>query len=146
MVCLGNICRSPLAEGVLTHKIHQMGLKHIVDSAGTSSYHIGQNPDPRMVHTAAQHGIDISGQLSRQFTPGDFDDFDKIFAMDTSNYENIIKLARNKSDEEKVGLLLNAGGKTDNRSVPDPWYGGDAGFETVFELVDTACEEIVQSL
>ena len=87
MVCLGNICRSPLAEGILANKINQHGMDHLVDSAGTSSYHIGEHPDPRMIQTAFRHGIDISAQRARQFTSEDFDDFDLIFAMDTSNYE-----------------------------------------------------------
>jgi protein-tyrosine phosphatase len=146
MVCLGNICRSPLAEGALAHKIHKRGLSHMVDSAGTSSYHIGEPPDSRMIQTARLHGMDISTQRARQFTAKDFDEFDLIYAMDTSNRDNILKLARDEGDREKVELLLNVGGDTENRSVPDPWYGGDEGFETVFRLVDAACEKIADNL
>ena len=146
MVCLGNICRSPLAEGILADKIQKSGMSHMVDSAGTSSYHIGEPPDSRMVHTAQKHGVDISSQRARQFSTMDFDNFDLIFAMDTSNLNNILNLARDEGDREKVELLLNAGGDTDNRSVPDPWHGGDEGFETVFRLVDAACEKIADNL
>ena len=146
MVCLGNICRSPLAEGVLSHKLKARGLDHMVDSAGTSSYHIGEPPDSRMIRTAQHHDIDISTQRARQFTTQDFDEFDLIFAMDTSNRDNILQLARNAEDIEKVELLLNAGGNANDLSVPDPWYGGDEGFETVFRMVDAACDKIADNL
>jgi protein-tyrosine phosphatase len=147
MVCLGNICRSPLAEGILRHKLEEAGLKNIrVDSAGTSSYHIGEHPDKRSIQNAKSHGIDISKLCARQFTVDDFDKFDRIFVMDSSNYRNVISLARNKSDEEKVELLLNKKWPGKNSAVPDPYYEGPDGFEIVFNLVEEACNEIVKEL
>jgi protein-tyrosine phosphatase len=146
MVCLGNICRSPLAEGILKAKINERGLPHIVDSAGTSSYHIGEPPDERMIQTALKHGVDISIQRSRQFRVEDFDYFDNIYVMDSSNYKNVTRQCRNNRDREKVDHLLNAINPDMNQPVPDPWYGGEEGFETVYSLVEEACENIVQTL
>lgn len=147
MVCLGNICRSPLAEGVLRHKLEQAGIKNVrVDSAGTSDYHIGDPPDARSAKNAKQHGIDISNLCGRQFTVKDFDAFDHIYVMDASNYQNVIALARNDSDRSKVDLLLNAKWPEKNMAVPDPYYGSGDGFEKVFQLVDQACEEIVKKV
>jgi protein-tyrosine phosphatase len=147
MVCLGNICRSPLAEGVLRHKLEQAGIKNIrVDSAGTSDYHVGDHPDARSAKNAKQHGIDISKLCGRQFTVDDFDAFDHIYVMDSSNYQNVIALARNDSDKAKVDLLLNAKWPGKNMAVPDPYYGSGDGFEKVFQLVDQACEEIVKKM
>ena len=146
MVCLGNICRSPLAEGVLKAKINERGLSHTVDSAGTSSYHIGEPPDSRMITTAMKHGVDISVQRSRQFRVDDFDYFDYIYVMDSSNYKNVIRQARNDQDRNKVEFLLNAIRPGKDQPVPDPWYGGEKGFETVYLLVEKACEQIVESL
>ena len=146
MVCLGNICRSPLAEGVLKAKINERGLSHTVDSAGTSSYHIGEPPDSRMITTAMKHGVDISVQRSRQFRVDDFDYFDYIYVMDSSNYKNVIRQARNDQDRNKVEFLLNAIRPGKDQPVPDPWYGGEKGFKTVYLLVEKACEQIVESL
>ena len=146
MVCLGNICRSPLAEGILKAKINERGLPHIVDSAGTSSKHIGEPPDERMIQTALKHGVDISIQRSRQFRVEDFDYFDNIYVMDSSNYKNVTRQCRNNRDREKVDHLLNAINPDMNQPVPDPWYGGEEGFETVYSLVEEACENIVQTL
>lgn len=146
MVCLGNICRSPLAEGILKAKINERELSHIVDSAGTSSYHIGEPPDERMIQTALKHGVDISIQRSRQFRVEDFDYFDNIYVMDSSNYKTVTRQCRNNRDREKVDHLLNAINPEMNQPVPDPWYGGDEGFETVYSLVEEACENIVQTL
>jgi protein-tyrosine phosphatase len=143
MVCLGNICRSPIAEGVLRHKADQQGLNYIVDSAGTAAYHVGEPPDPRMQMTAQKHGIDISGQRARQFSFDDFDDFDIIYAMDQSNYDNIISLADTEEQKDRVKLLLNEYKPGSDMSVPDPWHGGDNGFETVFQLVKAACDNII---
>ncbi|HIA37811.1 MAG TPA: low molecular weight phosphotyrosine protein phosphatase [Flavobacteriales bacterium] len=146
MVCLGNICRSPLAEGLLREKVQKRGLNVEVDSCGTAAYHVGEAPDSRMILTAHSHGIDISTLMGRQFTVNDFDEFDQIFAMDSSNYHNIISLARNDADIDKVSFLLDQIKPGENMSVPDPWYGGDKGFEKVYELIDTACENIAKNL
>ncbi len=143
MVCLGNICRSPLAEGILKSKVDTA--KVFVDSAGTAGYHIGNAPDPRSIKVAKNHNIDISSQVCRRFIVSDFDTFDLIYAMDKSNYGNIIGMARNKADAEKVKLLLNEIDATD-QEVPDPYYDADDGFETVFQLIDKACTNIADKL
>lgn len=144
MVCLGNICRSPLAEGLLRAKLNPKTLE--VDSAGTSDYHVDEAPDPRMTATAAQYNIDISDLRGRQFTVRDFDDFDHIYVMDRSNYNNVIRLARNAADKDKVSLILNEIFPSENREVPDPYYGGQKGFEEVFRLLDEATEVILKKL
>ncbi|MBC2840786.1 low molecular weight protein-tyrosine-phosphatase [Robiginitalea sp. SC105] len=141
MVCLGNICRSPLAEGIFASKASPTHFK--VDSAGTAGYHVGNPPDPRSVEVAARHGIDISGQRCRRFTVDDFDYFDHIFAMDLENLANIRNLARDDRDLAKVSLLLQAGGQG-KREVPDPYYGGKDGFEKVYRMIDTACDHILR--
>jgi protein-tyrosine phosphatase len=147
MVCLGNICRSPLAEGILRHKLYENKVTHIeVDSAGTSNYHIDQAPDERTQQNALTHNIDLSNLRGRQFTVSDFDSFDQIFVMDASNYTNVIALARNKKDESKVELLLNKTNPNTNQAVPDPYFGGPDGFENVFTLVDNACQKIIDEL
>lgn len=143
MVCLGNICRSPLAEGILKQKVDPD--KIIVDSAGTANYHIGKQPDPRSIAVAKKHGIDISTQRCRQFTAADFEEFDHIFAMDKENYTNIIALAKNEKEQQKVKLLLHQMPPSD-QEVPDPYYGEDQGFESVFQLLDSACKRLAQEL
>ena len=140
MVCLGNICRSPLAEGILQSKLDNN--LFVVDSAGTSNYHIGNKPDPRSIAIAKQKGIDITHQQARQFVKQDFLDFDIIYAMDNSNYNNIIALAENDKQKSKVNLILNESYPEQNLDVPDPYYGGDKGFETVFNMLDEACNKI----
>ncbi|MES2138366.1 MAG: low molecular weight protein-tyrosine-phosphatase [Bacteroidota bacterium] len=146
MVCLGNICRSPLAEGILRDKAKKMNLDISIDSAGTSNYHIGQHPDNRTVSNAKQHGIDISKLKGRQFQVEDFDKFDTIFVMDSSNYSDVISLARNENDKRKVELILNRVYPNSNMAVPDPYFGGEQGFETVFILLEKACDVIVRSM
>ncbi len=146
MVCLGNICRSPIAEGILRHKAERANLDIHIDSAGTSNYHIGDHPDKRTIANAKQHQIDISGLCARQFTIADFDEFDYIFAMDSSNYADIISLARNDQDRYKVELILNRVYPNSNMSVPDPYFGGEQGFENVYILLDKACDVIIESL
>lgn len=146
MVCLGNICRSPMAEGVMRNKLQQHGLNGIVDSCGTANYHVGEHPDPRAVRKAGKYGIDISRLVGRQFTVSDFDEFDRIYVMDTSNYQNVTRLARHETDLEKVILLLNELYPGQNMSVPDPYYGGDEGFENVYRLLESACEQICMQL
>lgn len=143
MVCLGNICRSPLAEGILSDKVNP---RHIhVDSAGTAGYHIGKKPDHRSIAVAQKYNIDISQQRCRQFSKEDFKNFDVIYAMDRSNYNNIITLADNKKDIDKVKLLLEVTSFED-QEVPDPYYDTDKGFEHVFYLIDTACTHIAKQL
>ncbi len=144
MVCLGNICRSPLAEGILRSKITHLDI--LVDSAGTAAYHIGERPDVRSIEIANKYGIDLTSQRARQFSVNDFDEFDIIYAMDTSNYSNIISLARNEKDRDKVDLILNEINPRSFQSVPDPYYGGDNGFQNVYEMLDEACDIIVQNL
>ena len=144
MICLGNICRSPLAEGVLTDKIRKAGLDWQIDSAGTSNYHINEEPDPRSQENALEHDIDISKSRGRQFTKEDFNLFDKIYVMDESNYKNVIKLASSNLDKNKVDLLLNQANPGSNQNVPDPYYGGPCGFENVFQLIDKACDAIIE--
>lgn len=143
MVCLGNICRSPLAEGILKSKVDSKNI--YVDSAGTGNYHIGNKPDPRSIAVAYKNGIDISGQRCRQFNAKDFREFDLIYAMDRWNYENIVQLATDKEDFDKVKLLMQEVdmGITE---VPDPYHEEADGFETVYYLLDTACNAIAQRL
>lgn len=142
MVCLGNICRSPLAEGIMLHLIAEKNLNVSVDSAGTSNYHIGENPDKRTISNAKKHGIDLSHLVARQFSVSDFDSFDKIYVMDKSNLSNVLALAKTDMHKSKVDLLLNVSHPNQNQEVPDPYYGGEQGFENVFQLVYKACEVI----
>ncbi|MEK9604312.1 MAG: low molecular weight protein-tyrosine-phosphatase [Flavobacteriaceae bacterium] len=132
MVCLGNICRSPLAEGILKDKLPKD--QFVVESAGTAGYHIGRPPDPRSIEIANQNGIDISRQSARQFTADDFQKFDKIFVMDSANLKAVKQIAPSSQDIDKVSLLI------ENKDVPDPYYGNEDGFKKVFELIDQACE------
>ena len=143
MVCLGNICRSPLAHGILASKVPS---SVVVDSAGTSGYHEGALPDSRSITVAHQHGIDITSQRSRQFTVKDFDVFDIIYVMDDHNYSDILSLARNSSDKLKVKLILNEVKDTKNLNVPDPYYGGKQGFTNVYKMLEKACTNIASNL
>lgn len=144
MVCLGNICRSPLAEGILKKKTSHLDI--FVDSAGTSNYHVGDPPDERSVKIARKYGIDITSQRGRQFHVSDFDDFDLIFAMDKSNYNDILSLARNEYDKNKVELILNLLNPGENMDVPDPYYGGANGFEKVYKMLNEACNILVKRI
>lgn len=143
MVCLGNICRSPLAEGVLRHKAQQKGLNWHIESAGTGAWHVGQAPDPRSQKVALLHGIDISKQKAQQFSPYHLETFDKIYAMDSSNYQDIIRHAKNEIEKNKVELLMNNSEPGKNKAVPDPYYD-DNLYEVVYQMIDEACEEIVR--
>ena len=145
MVCLGNICRSPLADGMMRAKLIEKGINAEVDSCGTAGYHIGDPPDSRMIETAKNRGLDISMLQARQFSVSDYDTFDRIYVMDRSNYKNVTALARNGEDKAKVSLLLSHS-NSKYSEVPDPYYGGQDGFELVFDLVEEACENIVQKL
>lgn len=142
MVCLGNICRSPLAEGIMLHKIKTHKLSWEVDSAGTSGWHEGALPDRRSIAVAKAHDIDLTDQRSRQFKSEDLDKFDLILAMDSSNYSNIMRLATSDTQKTKVHLMLNFLYPNENRAVPDPYYEG--GFEKVYQMLDESCEKIVQ--
>lgn len=144
MVCLGNICRSPLAEGILQSKLPAD--KFIVDSAGTGNWHEGQKPDSRSIATAKNRGLDITHQRARQIKVSDFEKFDYIYVMDTSNYSNVIKLAPNASAKEKVKLMLDALYPNENMEVPDPYYGGEDGFENVYDMLDEACTIVADNL
>ena len=140
MVCLGNICRSPLAEGILKSKTKNLE----VDSAGTAGYHIGKQPDFRSIDIAKKYDIDLTSQRARQFSTRDFDDFDKIYVMDNDNYSKIISLARSQEDMDKVDLILNEIYPKEYKSVPDPYYGGDEGFQNIYNLLETSCEVIAK--
>jgi protein-tyrosine phosphatase len=145
MVCLGNICRSPMADGWLRHKANQYDLDLLVDSAGTAGYHVGEKADARMRKWSKTYGVDIDELRARQFTQEDFDRFDIIFAMDQTNKKNILRLARNKVDEDKVHLFLNELYPGENREVPDPYYGGDSDFKHVIELLDATTEAFLKN-
>jgi len=143
MVCMGNICRSPLAKGIFQKKINDNNLNVTVDGAGTGPWHVGEPPDERAQQIAIKYNIDISGYRARQFTVKDFDIFDKIYVMDAANFSEITYLARNDADRKKVDFILNAIEKN-NKPVPDPYYGGDKGFETIYQLLDLACEQLIK--
>jgi|TARA_B110000902_G_scaffold45393_1_gene51023 protein-tyrosine phosphatase len=144
MVCLGNICRSPLAEGILQSKVNNT--LFLVDSAGTAAYHVGKLPDARSIAVARSYGIDITYQKARKFTVKDFDTFDIIYVMDASNYQNVLLVARNDSDIQKVKMILNETHPDKNESVPDPYYGGNAGFENVYKMLEEACTVIAENI
>jgi protein-tyrosine phosphatase len=144
MVCLGNICRSPLAEGILASKLPTE--KFIVDSAGTGSWHVGHAPDKRSISTAQKNGLNIANQKGRQFSRADFDTFDYIFVMDNSNYNDVIHLAQNETQKNKVQLILNAIFPDENVDVPDPYYGVANGFNQVYQMLDEACDVIAEKL
>lgn len=144
MVCLGNICRSPLAEGILASKLPKD--KFIVDSAGTGGYHIGKQPDQRSIATAKKNGLDISHQKARQFSTKDFENYDYIYVMDNSNYDDVIFLAKTEEQKKKVELILNALFPGDNVDVPDPYYGLQNGFDMVYEMLDETCDILAKTL
>jgi len=142
-VCLGNICRSPLAEGIMLHLNEKHQLGWTIDSAGTANYHVGEAPDRRTIANAKKNGVDLSPLRARQFKATDFREFDKIYVMDKSNLSNVLALAENETDIKKVDLLLNVSKPNAHAEVPDPYYGGEAGFEAVFKMVYEACEGLV---
>lgn len=146
MVCLGNICRSPIADGLLRKKVKEKGLKWEVDSAGTIALHQGEAPDHRMVETARKRGTDISMLRARQFTANDFESFDYIFAMDFSNKKNILSLASTEVDRLKVHMLLGDLTNQEEASVPDPYYGTQKDFDHVYTLVDEATDILIKNL
>lgn len=143
MVCLGNICRSPLAEGILKSKINNN--KVFVDSAGTGGWHVGGRPDIRSIEVANSHQLNISDQRCRKFTIEDFDNFDLIYVMDKSNFEDVISLSRDLADRIKVKLFRDELSNTKGLDVPDPYYGGEeGGFEMVYQIIDEVCDAIVK--
>ena len=141
MVCLGNICRSPLAEGIMKNKIEKLGLPWQVDSAGTGNYHQGELPDKRSIAVAKKYGIDLTYQRARQFQIDDFSNFNLILVMDKSNYRNILQLAENENQSKKVSLILSHTDQIEGE-VPDP-YWDDNGFEAVYQMLDEACDQIL---
>ncbi len=144
MVCLGNICRSPLAEGILRQKVDKRSLDWTIESAGTAGYHQGQGPDHRSVAIARNNNIDISRQSARQFLQSDLEIFDHILTMDAQNYQDVKRLA-NGEQSQRIELILNYLYPGENRAVPDPYYGGPSGFEDVYELLDKACEAFIEN-
>ena len=139
MVCLGNICRSPLAHGIMAEILPNS----FVDSAGTGSYHIGSPPDPRSIQVAQDNGVDIRHQSARKFQSTDFMEFDHIFVMDRQNYRDVVEQANTPAEVDKVELICEAA-DMGSIPVPDPYYGGDDGFQKVFDLVNHACDRIVK--
>jgi protein-tyrosine phosphatase len=143
MVCLGNICRSPLAEGILRRKAIAAGLDWEIDSAGTNGYHIGEAPHPLSQKVARHNGIDIGNQRARRFTPADFQRFDKIYAMAGDVIDDMRRIAGRQFDQTKVDLLLNEVHPGQNEDVPDPWSGPEPGYHEVYNLIDDAADHIV---
>jgi len=143
MVCLGNICRSPLAEGILQSKV---GENVIVDSAGTAGYHIGSLPDERSIEIANLNDVDITNQRARKVSASDFDEYDYIYAMDKENYDNLRAMAKNETQRSKVEMIMNELQPKENIDVPDPYYGGDNGFEHVYAMLDKATDKILEKL
>lgn len=144
MVCLGNICRSPLAEGILQHKAHLAGLNWQVESAGTGGWHVGNPPHPLSQKIARLNGVDISQQKARQFAASDMQDFDKVYFMDSANYTDARHLAGPLWNEAKADLLMNELYPGQNRAVPDPYYGTEEGYHQVFAMLAKACDCIIE--
>lgn len=142
-VCLGNICRSPLAEGIMLHLNEKHQLNWTIDSAGTSNFHVGEAPDKRTIANAKKNGVDLTTLRARQFNADDFEKFDRIYVMDKSNLSNVLALAKNEDHRSKVDLLLNVIEDNEVTEVPDPYFGGEEGFEKVFQLVWHACEKLI---
>ncbi len=144
MVCLGNICRSPLAEGLLKSKLDKN--EYYVTSAGTGHWHVGEKPDSRSIAVAKKNGLDITDQRGRQFKASDFEEFDHIFVMDTSNRDDVLALANSEEDRAKVQLILDEIFPGENVDVPDPYHGGDRGFDQVYEMLDKASDKLAERL
>ena len=144
MVCLGNICRSPLAEGILVQKTKLLDTE--VDSAGTAAYHVDKLPDKRSIEIADKYSINLRNQRARQFSRADFDRFDIIYAMDTNNLTHLINLSETEKERKKIRLILNEINPGACKSVPDPYYGGENGFQNVYNMLNEACDKIVQNI
>lgn len=145
MVCLGNICRSPIAEGIMRHKIKQHGLTWVVESAGTESYHIGEAPHHFAQKICREHGIDISEFRAAKFTSDAFTAYDQIYAMAGDVYREITRIGGKNADMSKVDYFLNELHKGSNESVPDPWYGPEEGYKAVYEMIDKTCDAIIRT-
>ncbi len=145
-VCLGNICRSPLAEGIMRHKLKQHKINIEVDSAGTGGWHSGEAPDKRAIAIADKNNVDISKLKARKFEILDFETFDRIYVMDLQNKKDVIAQAPSDEAKQKVELLLNILSPLSNAEVPDPWFGGSKDFEAVFELLNEACNALIKKL
>jgi len=143
MLCLGNICRSPLAEGILKDKITKNNLDWEVDSAGTDSWHVGENPDPRSIAIANAHGLEIGDYRARKLTVNDFRNFDRIFAMDKENFSYALELAENDEDRSKVEMIMNLVSPGSDQEIPDP-YMNDDGFEEVYQMLDRSCTTFIE--
>lgn len=146
MVCLGNICRSPLAEGIMRKKLQENNIEGEVDSCGFEPFHTGDIPDKRSIQVARQHGTDISKHRGQLFKKSFFDDFERIYVMDSANYRDVASMARSSNDMKKVDYILNELHPGSNMPVPDPYYGGQDGFERTWELLDQATDKIIESL
>lgn len=146
MVCLGNICRSPLADGLLRKKVADNKLNVLVDSAGTSAYHVGNAPDKRMILTANARGVSIENLAARAFTKSDFKEFDLIYVMDKSNLEDVLELTDIENEKSKVKLILNEVNPGSDAEVPDPYFGGQDGFAQVFEMLNEATDRIIEKI
>jgi protein-tyrosine phosphatase len=145
-VCLGNICRSPMAEGVLRSKAKERGISMEIDSSGTGDWHVGEAPDNRAQQCMKELGDDISDLRARQFKKDDFNYYDRIFVMDRSNYQNVVALANDSMEKEKVELFLNLSQPGENREVPDPYFGGTEGFKRVYDMLDEAAESFLNQV
>ena len=143
MVCLGNICRSPMAEGVVKNEFLKKNIDVIVDSCGTAAYHVGEGADGRAQAELLKHGIDISDERAQKFIPAFFGDYDYIFAMDKQNYKDIIAQAKTQKEHDKVSLFMNLSLPGEDVSVPDPYYGGDEGFSEVYKMIKLSAEVLV---
>ena len=148
MVCMGNICRSPLAHGLFQHLVKESGLEDLIeiDSAGTHAYHVGEPPDPRSQETALRRGIDLSDQRARKVSPRDFDYYDYIMAMDRDNLDILQNVCPDDKHMEKISLFLDFAEDISGSEVPDPYYGGASGFENVYELVAAAATGLLDEI
>jgi len=144
MVCLGNICRSPLAEGILQNKALEAGLNWQVDSAGTNGYHTGEPPHHLSIKVAKLNGIDICEQRSRKFTAADFEAYDIIYAMALDVLEDIKRIGKQRFNSKKVSLFLDESFPGEEKDVPDPWYGGEDGYHETFEIINSNCDSIIK--
>lgn len=144
MVCLGNICRSPMAEGILKDKVAKAGLNWTVESAGTNGYHVGEAPHHLSQKVAKMNGIDICDQRARRFVAEDFDRYDKIYALAADVLQDIRRISKNKFDANKADLLMNELYPGKNMDVPDPWYGPEPGYHDVFKMIDKVCSRIIE--
>ena len=147
-VCLGNICRSPTAEGIFRNLVRESGLHHQiqVDSRGTGGWHVAEPPDPRSQETALEFGVDISDLRGAQFSTYDFEQYDLILVMDEGNHRDVLRLARDEEDRKKVDFLLSYSKVPKSRNVPDPYHGGPEGFRQVYKLIEEACHNLLHSL